>query len=149
LGGVLTSYYFAKKKNISPAKLADVLAIPIVLTLAIGRLANFTNGELWGTITNVSWCVNFPGVNGCRHPTQIYESLANFFIFGVLLIFGKNKKDGFVFWLFVLLIGVARFLISFIREDVKFLGLSDGQYFSIIMVLIGGYVFYKYYRKSE
>tara|TARA_Y100000034_G_C6867989_1_gene395811 strand:- start:382 stop:1134 length:753 start_codon:yes stop_codon:yes gene_type:complete len=150
LGGILSTYYFVKKNSISLWKLADVIALPLALVLGIGRLANFINGELYGVVTDVSWCVNFPLIDGCRHPTQIYESLSNFFIFGVLFYFSKREhKRGFIFWLFIVLIGIFRFLISFIRVDDKFLGLSDGQYFSLIMILIGGYVLFKHYRKNE
>lgn len=143
-GGVLATYYFVRKNNISWKKLGDLVAIPLVFALGIGRIANFINGELWGTVTDVSWCVNFQNVFGCRHPTQIYEALANFSIFGILLFFKReDRKEGFVFFMFILLMGISRFLISFLREDPKFLGLSDGQYFSLIMIIISCYILFR------
>ncbi|MBS3156840.1 prolipoprotein diacylglyceryl transferase [Candidatus Woesearchaeota archaeon] len=143
-GAILSTFYFVRKNNVSWKKLGDILVVPAALFLAIGRIANFINGELYGTVTDVSWCVNFKDILGCRHPSQLYESLANFLIFGVLLFFRKTeKKEGVLLFVFVLLMGVTRFLISFLREDPKWLGLSDGQYFSLIMILAGGYFLYK------
>lgn len=146
IGVVLVSYIFCRKKEINFLKLADLIVIPTVFILALGRVANFINGELWGTVTNVSWCVNFN--NLCRHPTQIYEALSRFFIFGVLLLLNTKKwKRGFLFWIFILLMGVGRFSISFLRVDDKVLSLSMGQYFSLIMIVISGYVLIKDYLR--
>ena len=145
VGALLVSYYFVKKHSISLLKLGDVIVVPMVLVLALGRITNFINGELYGVATDVSWCVNFPNISECRHPTQLYESLANFFIFGILFL-NKKRKEGTIFWMFVLLMGVTRFLISFLRVDVKFLSLSDGQYFSLVMIIIG--VYFLWIRKN-
>ncbi len=146
---VVVSYLFAKKKKVHLAKLADILTIPAVLVLALGRIANFINGELWGTVTNVPWCVNFKGAEGCRHPTQIYGALKRFFIFGMLLFLNRKKyKDGFLFWVFVGLMGLGRFFINFVRVDGRFLGLSVGQCFSLLMVFVAVYVLMKYYKNE-
>ena len=51
----------------------------MALALAFGRIANFTNSEMYGKITDLPWCVQFKNAEGCRHPSQIYESLKNLF----------------------------------------------------------------------
>jgi phosphatidylglycerol---prolipoprotein diacylglyceryl transferase len=144
IGAAIVTHYFFKKRNVSFFKIADVLVIPAVLALALGRIANFINGELWGVTTDVSWCVQFLNVEGCRHPTQIYESMANFLIFGILFFLSnRNFKNGVVFWSFILLMGVSRFLISFLRVDDKFLMLSDGQWFSLVMIIVALYYLWR------
>lgn len=149
LGVLIAAYYFAKRKNISFAKLADIITIPAVFALALGRIANFINGELWGTVTNVSWCVNFSGAEGCRHPVQIYYSLKRFTIFGILLLINrKEHKDGFIFWNMITLFGIGRFIIDFVKDDWHFLGLTLGQYFSLIMFIVGLYVLIKHYKED-
>jgi phosphatidylglycerol:prolipoprotein diacylglycerol transferase len=70
---------------------AFITMIPLSLALALGRIGNFINGELAGIQTNVPWCVQFKGYEGCRHPSQIYSSLQNLFIFFALLTI-RNKK---------------------------------------------------------
>lgn len=146
-GAILAIYWFSKKKKISLAKLADILVIPAVFGLALGRIANFINGELWGTITNVSWCVKFPGVEGCRHPVQIYGAIKRFIVLGILLLINKKEhKDGFLAWNMILFLGVGRFIVDFVREDARFILLSTGQYFSILMVIISVIVILKFYK---
>lgn len=147
-GALLVNYYFVRKNNISWKKFGDILVIPIAFALALGRIANFVNGEVVGTVTDASWCVYFQGFDGCRHPSQIYESLANFSIFGILLFLNKKeRKEGFIFWMFILLMGLARFFISFVRDDPRFLWLTDGQYFGLIMIFVGAYTLFKSYSK--
>jgi phosphatidylglycerol---prolipoprotein diacylglyceryl transferase len=144
-----------KKKGISLAKLADYLVIPGIFALALGRIANFLNGELPGTVTNVPWCFNFPGYEGCRHPSQLYGAIKRFIILGIIVVFdrvyiAKNSvKDGFLFWLFVGLMGIGRFILNFFRDDLRLFGLSTGQYLGLGMFIIAVAVYFKYYYHKE
>lgn len=140
IGIVVAAFWQCRKRKIPFLKFADVVAIPVVIGLAIGRIANFINGELYGPITTVPWCVKFAGVEGCRHPYQIYAALMRFGVAGILAIFAKQKhKDGLVFWMTVLLLGIGRTLLDFYRVDTLYAGLSIGQWSSIVMVLIAIY----------
>ena len=138
VGAVVAGLLFCRKYKIRFYQLGDFLVLPLAFFLFIGRLANFVNGELVGTRTNLPWCVVFPDYDGCRHPSQLYEALKNLVIFFVLLfLYTKKKlKEGVVFWSFVLMYGVMRFIITFWREDPRFLGLSGGQYLSLIMAIV-------------
>lgn len=144
----LVGYYFCKKKKISFAKLADILVIPAVFILALGRIANFINAELVGIITNLPWCVKFPNIEGCRHPVQLYGAAGRFVLFGYLIALKKLKKfkDGFLFWNFILFMAIGRFFCDFLRQDPRLLGLSMGQYLSIIMFAIASYVLIRHYK---
>ena len=149
MGAALATYWFCKKHKLSFFKVADILTIPAILALAFGRIANFINGELWGTITDASWCVQFKGAQGCRHPVQLYGALGRFSLFGTLFLLSKKKlKDGFIFWSFVLLIGIGRFAVDFFREDARLIGLSAGQYLSIVMVIVAGYILFSKYKSD-
>ena len=136
IGAVIVGMLYARKKKIRFYDLADLLAIPAAIGLAFGRIGNFINGELWGTRTSVSWCVNFKGAEGCRHPSQLYESAKNFIVFFVLLALNKkDRKPGFIFWHFVLLYGIGRFLVDFYRVgEAYFLGIQTGQWLCIAMI---------------
>ncbi|MFH1174278.1 MAG: prolipoprotein diacylglyceryl transferase [archaeon] len=146
LGAALVTYWYCKKKKIFFYDLADLLVIPAALALFLGRIANFINGELWGTITDVPWCVQFQGAEGCRHPSQLYEAAYTIIIFFSLLFVHNKKKTaskhsflhtpGFVFWLFWLLYGLFRFVENFWREDPRLFGISMGQYACIGMVIV-------------
>lgn len=70
------------------------------------------------------------------HPTQLYEAAACAVIFGVCFwMFRKRRTyDGKVFWWFMLLYAVARFLVEFLRNDDRGIwlgGLSTSQLISI------------------
>ncbi|MEE9525849.1 MAG: prolipoprotein diacylglyceryl transferase [Candidatus Woesearchaeota archaeon] len=150
LGVMLVVYYYVKKHKIPFLKLADILTFPGLFALALGRVANFINGELVGIVTNVKWCFNFPGYEGCRHPVQLYGAAGRFLLLGYLAAIKNIKKwkDGFIFWNFVLFMGIGRFFTDFLREDPRVLGLSMGQYLSAIMAIVAGVVLWKYYKRK-
>ena len=140
-GAIIAGYLFAKKNNINLLKIADLIIIPVTLSLALGRIGNLFNSEIYGTITNVSWCFNFENTAGCRHPYQIYASLFHLLSFLILLRLNKKEnKRGFVFWIGILLFGIGRFILDFFRDDQLYFGLNLGQYFSIPLILISIYI---------
>ena len=74
------------------------------------------------------------------HPTQIYESLGNLVIFGVLQCLGiKKDRAGFITGVYLILYGVLRFSVEFLRGDDRgFYGtLSVSQWFSLAAGLAG------------
>ena len=140
VGLVIGAYFFCKKKKVRLLQLGDYVIIPVALGLSLGRFANFINSELYGTRTNLPWCVNFKNAEGCRHPSQIYESFKNLAIFFVLFFTERKKKprEGTIFFLFLILYGTIRFLIEFVKDlPVVFLGLKMGQVFCLFMVITG------------
>ncbi len=142
VGAIVSMIIYCKVKKVNFYELADMIVIPTALALCLGRIGNFLNGELYGRVTNVSWAVDFGDGLG-RHPSQIYESFKNLFIFSVLMTI-RNKKlpKGFLFWSFVTMYGVLRFLVEFVREPDPQLGfilfgLSMGQLLSSVMFVVG------------
>ena len=161
LGATIAVFLFSRKKKIHFYELADLIAVPAALALALGRIGNFTNAELYGRITDVSWCIDYSknqyvdGLpSGCRHPSQIYESIKNLLIFAALWTI-KNKKlpRGFMFWTFVTMYGFLRFFIEFFRqpdEQIGFLfgSFSMGQLLSLPLFLVGIFMLIKLKQKS-
>jgi phosphatidylglycerol---prolipoprotein diacylglyceryl transferase len=150
VGVIVAGWIYCKKKSLSFLKLADFVSIPAVFGLALGRLANFTNAELYGPITNVAWCFDF-GDGLCRHPYQLYAAAKRFAIAGVLagIFFTKKTKEGFLFWMMIFLMGIGRLFLDFYRDDpFLILGLSMGQWMSLAMALVSGYILWKKYKKD-
>jgi phosphatidylglycerol:prolipoprotein diacylglycerol transferase len=76
------------------------------------------------------------------HPTQLYEASAGFFLFLFLWnIRNKINKPGSLFFMYLIIAGIERFLIEFIRTNDKYLldTFSGAQTISIIMIFIGSY----------
>ncbi len=155
IGAIIAGILFARKKKISFYELADIAVIPLALGLALGRVGNFMNGELFGRLTDVPWAFKFPDAEGFRHPSQIYASIKNLINFSVLW-FVKDMKlpKGFLFWLFVTNYAFLRFIVEFFRQPDSQLGfffgwISMGQILSIIMLPIGIYFLFKIYKSNK
>lgn len=149
---ILVGFFFSKKYHLNFYQLADAIVIPIAIGLGLGRIGNFINGELYGRIMAWPWAVQFPDDPlNFRHPSQLYESLKNFFI-AFLLLKIKNYKlpKGFLFWFFIFSYGFFRFLIEFLREPEMMIGfLSMGQWLSLPMVVMGGAMLVKLKIKND
>ena len=145
LGGVIGGYIFCKKKNIKFLELADLVSIPLAFGFALGRIGNFLNSELYGKLTNLPWAVKFQDVEGYRHPSQLYESAKNFFImFTLIFLRNKKLKTGSLFFIFLLMYGLLRFLVEFIKDmPIILLGLTMGQLLSIPMIIVGTFMLWK------
>lgn len=134
--GVLVGLLFFHKKGIDVWRGADVVAPSLALGVAIGRIGCFFNGCCHGTPCELPWAVTFPPGSyaghvfhgAAVHPTQIYAALAALLFFVVLVLVDRRKPfDGFLLWLFVILLAVYRFLIDPIRhyESLSFIARTD------------------------
>jgi len=154
IGAIIGGLFFCKKKNMSFYDIADICVIPLAFGLFLGRIGNFLNSELVGRITDVPWCVKFKDYEGCRHPSQLYESFKNLVIFAVLwFIKDKKLKKGIIFWSFILMYSTLRFFIEFFRfpdEQIGFiLGLTMGQWLNIVMFAVGIFFFIRINKSNQ
>ncbi|HII30313.1 TPA: prolipoprotein diacylglyceryl transferase [Candidatus Woesearchaeota archaeon] len=142
IGVFIAGWLFCRRNRVSLFRIGDILVIPTALALAIGRIANFINAEIVGTVTRVSWCVVFPGVEGCRHPYQLYAAASHFLLFFILLLLSMvkwvKKHKGGLFWGFVIGYGILRFITDFFRDEPMLGFLKISQWGSVVMVVVGG-----------
>ena len=129
--------------------LADLGSIAAPIGLFFGRCANFVNGELWGAPTDGPLGVVFGGAAGMmpRHPRQLYEAvLEGLVIFCVLFALSRKRPprpQGTFLGAFLVLYGIFRFLIEFVREPDVQLGylwggwLTMGQVLSAPLIVAG------------
>jgi phosphatidylglycerol:prolipoprotein diacylglycerol transferase len=140
LGSAAGIWLFSRLRRRSFVAVADGVVIPAAFFFAIGRIGNFTNGEIVGTVTDVAWAVKFPDVEGFRHPVALYESLKNFLIIPVLLLVARSARPGdgklmchFIFWY-----GFLRLFTDHFRDyGTSYLGIGAGQYFNLLMAILG------------
>ncbi|WP_370262477.1 prolipoprotein diacylglyceryl transferase [Limnobacter sp.] len=149
LGVLLTCFIFAQRKGWKFFDLMDFVAPAVPLGLALGRLGNFINGELWGRPTEGWWGVVFPqaGDTVARHPSQLYQmGLEGIALFvGLWWFASKPRARAAVSAWFLMGYGAARFVVEFAREPDRFLGvlslgLTMGQWLSLPMILLGVYL---------
>lgn len=143
IAGVLTLAVYSRIKKVSFLQVADLCAPALVLGQAIGRWGNFTNREVFGEYTDNLLAMRLP-VDAIRslsdisesiaqhmsdatnyiqvHPTFLYESLWNFALLLILLIYRKHKHfQGEVWLLYLGGYGLGRAWIEGIRTDTLFL----------------------------
>lgn len=128
LFGLIFGILFAKRKNVSVLKMADIFAYGIILAQAIGRWGNFFNSEAFGKPTDI-FCKLYIPINHRPleyvnyeyfHPTFLYESILNVLIFLILFfVLRKVLKnfDGFIFCSYLILYSIARILVEHLRID--------------------------------
>lgn len=149
IAGAIAAYLFCYKRGIKFLKMADMVAPGLILAQAIGRWGNYINGEAHGGPTDVFWAIT---VNGQKvHPTFLYESIWNLFVFFVLIRIMKNKKfDGQIFFLYGILYSFARFLIEGLRTDsLMFFGLRIAQIMSIFIIIVFSILYYLNKKKIK
>lgn len=147
-GIVLATLYFVRKHHIRFLHFADILVIPLALGNALGRMGNFINAEIYGRVTTLPWGVLFPGVEGMRHPTQLYAVLYNVIIFGILFAYRRKLKTGQTFGLFLILYSVFRF-VNEIFKDMIFHGpLTMGQWLTIPLLFVGLWLFFSTSKRT-
>jgi len=151
IGIIFTSIIFAKKNNQDSFLYLDIVALVAPIGIFFGRIANFINSELYGTVTNVSWAVTFIQVdNFPRHPSQLYEALLEGVFLFLILIYFRNKflnKPGVISGLFLIFYSILRFFVEFYRVPDEqlgyvFLNFTMGQVVSLIFMLSGVLLFY-------
>lgn len=157
LGVIIVLFLFARKKKKTLLEIGDFVAPLIPLGLALGRLGNFINGELWGRPTTLPWGMVFPQTHDgiARHPSQLYEmGLEGFALFALVWWFARKPRPvGQVSAVFLMGYGLFRFLVEFTRAPDYFLGLlagglSMGQLLSVPMVIAGALIFVLSAKKS-
>jgi len=142
--GLAAMYFYCRKKDIDFFKVIDVISLWLPLVTAFGRIANFINSEHMGFPSNLPWCVVYQRVDDiCRHPVQLYESISQFMIFAVLLVYSKKQRnDGNIAWMYMILYGAFRFVTDFFRESfsVYLLGMSNSQVLSVLVISLGAWM---------
>lgn len=138
-------------KNLTFLTLLDIIVIPGAFLGGCIRIGNFINQEITGIPTTLPWGVIFgspvDGIAGIPlHPVQLYESIANFFIFSVLYLLWNLRKEsvgkGLLSGCCLILIFTLRFILEFLKmpQNVWFdsnFPIKMGQLLSIPFILLG------------
>ena len=172
---IIAVLIYSKRKKIPSLTLIDLAAPSLALAYGIGRIGCHLAGDGdYGTPTDLPWGTNyengtvppslmfrgseiaksFPGGivpdNTPLHPTPIYEFLTMVIIFFILWQLRKKAwPDGKLFTVYLVLAGLERLLVEFIRLNPRILfGLSEAQIVSIILILAGVIGYYYYTTKK-
>jgi phosphatidylglycerol:prolipoprotein diacylglycerol transferase len=168
IGVCVAAWWWSRRHKLHPMDTLEFIAPFVPQGLFFGRIGNFINGELWGKTTGGDWGVVFPtglpepfsrmdgealraqfeagALNAfARHPSQLYQAaLEGLVLFLVLWGYSRKPRPRYaVAGLFVLLYGVFRFVVEFVRvpdQQLQYLAfgwLTMGQVLSVPLILLG------------
>jgi phosphatidylglycerol:prolipoprotein diacylglycerol transferase len=154
-GGTAGVSWVVNKNKIPWLTGADIAGPALALAYGVGRIGCHVAGDGdWGAVTDMPWGVAYtkaivgwadpntgvPYPPGVRvHPTPIYEFIEGVIVFGIL--WSLRKKDlapGTIAWLYLILAGLARFVVEFWRINPQIgFGLSEAQLISLLLIGLG------------
>ncbi len=171
LGGVAGVLLNGWRKQVPARWTMELTAAPLALGYALGRVGCFLVNDDYGIPSNLPWAMKFPeglppttvanleqmhvtfpaNVNPTEvvavHPTQLYETALMLLAFWWLWRLRDHRHGtGWRFGLYLVLAGVERFLIEFVRaKDDRLLGpFTLAQATSLLLVLTGLYVMQRF-----
>lgn len=157
LGAVVGTALFCRLRNKSFFEVADEVVLPGAVLMALGRIGNHINGEVYGSVTSVPWATRFPYAEGFRHPVALYDGAKNLLIVPILLavrsvnlrrhgLLARGIMLGhFVFWYAFL-----RIFVDLFRDyDSYWLGVGRGQYFNVVMAAAGLAIIVAAHRQAQ
>lgn len=158
-GGLAATAIYLKLCKVPFLNAADSAAPYLAAGEAIARVGCLLNGCCWGAVCNLPWAISFPpdspafarhvADHGLAHtaahslpvhPTQLYMVIGLTVIFGALhrALF-RERPAGLVFFGYVILYGMLRFLVELVRGDSarSVLGLTVSGAISAAFVALG------------
>jgi phosphatidylglycerol:prolipoprotein diacylglycerol transferase len=128
LGAILWVVLYTHFQKMPFLGVLDLTAAPVALGHAVGRLGCFAAGCCYGKPTSLPWGVTFTSpvageiagtpLHVSLHPTQLYESGAEFLNFLFLAWLGtRHRFAGQLIGAYFILYGIERGAIEFLRGD--------------------------------
>ena len=143
IGGAAAVLLWAKRRDLLGLGLLDLCAPALAAGYAVGRIGCQLSGDGdYGEPWDGPWAMAYPdGVVPTTeevHPTPVYETLAMGAAAVVLWRLRDRFAPGRLFALYLVLAGLERFLVEFVRRnEAVALGLTTAQWISIVMLAIG------------
>ncbi|HEX6497321.1 MAG TPA: prolipoprotein diacylglyceryl transferase family protein [Acidobacteriaceae bacterium] len=142
IAGILTLMWQGRAAKTGALGMLDLAAPAAAAGYGVGRLGCLTSGDGdYGIPTSLPWGMSFP--HGLVptvqrvHPTPIYELVAALIIAAILWKRGR-RNPGEITGEYLVLSGLARFLVEFIRINPRiYFGMSNAQVASIGSMVIG------------
>jgi phosphatidylglycerol:prolipoprotein diacylglycerol transferase len=147
LGGILAVIVLTRFRRLPLGLVANVMAPAVALGYAVARVGCLLAGDgTYGRPSDLPWAMSFPrGMMPTTvrvQPTALYETLAMLVVFLVLYRMALRPQAGwYVFAWFLVLSGVERFAVEFLRVNPPWLlGFTPPQWFALAGVFIGAAV---------
>jgi phosphatidylglycerol:prolipoprotein diacylglycerol transferase len=145
IGGAIAVLAWMRWRRALDLQMLDMSATALALGYAIGRIGCQVSGDGdYGIRSSLPWAMGYPHGTvptppGVRvQPTPIYETVAMCLVAYVLWRLRDRVRPGVVFALYLVLSGLERFLVEFIRRNSEVVaGLTAPQLESVALFVIG------------
>lgn len=156
IGALILVWIIANKNKISMWTVGDLASPALALAYSIGRGGCLLVGDDYGIPSNLPWAMTFPQglppTTETVHPTQIYEIVIMFIAFlYIWKIRTKVRPAGWLFSIYLIIAGMERFFIEFIRNTTEspIPGLSVAQVIALGLIVVGAVKLYTLRSSGE
>ncbi len=146
-GGFITLLILKYTWSLNVLDVCDIAVPAALIGFGIGRIGCHLAGCCYGITAESFPAVTFTHplapasiMNQPLVPTQLISACVLLVMGGALYVMVRyRRRTGSIFFLSLVLYGIFRFAIEFWRSDPRgfILGLSDGQVFSMVIILAG------------
>ncbi len=146
--GAGTALFVLHRRGVPLSVSIDASVFGLTAGLVVVKLGQFLTGDAFGTSTTAAWGVYL--WQATRHPVQLYFAAALLLIFALLLLSRQRAQPGEIFWLFVLLYGLADLFLSAYQANPRIWGpgIRLVQVASLAGMLVAMFVL-SYYARSQ
>ena len=145
IGGAIGVTLWMRWRGVLELRMFDMCATALALGYGIGRIGCQVSGDGdYGIRSSLPWAMGYPHGTlptppGVRvQPTPIYETVSMCLLAYVLWHLRDRVRPGVICALYLLLSGLERFLVEFIRRNAEvFAGLTAPQLESVALIVIG------------
>jgi phosphatidylglycerol:prolipoprotein diacylglycerol transferase len=153
-GGILAGLAVMYWKRLPKIAVLAAATPALAIGHAIGRIGCFLVGDDYGRPTNLPWGVAFPqGLPPTTvpvHPAQLYEAVALVPLAWLLFRWRRQgRADLSVLGAYLVLAGAIRFLIEFIRVNVRVVGVLSIAHLASLMAIAIGLAFLLRAKRSH
>jgi phosphatidylglycerol:prolipoprotein diacylglycerol transferase len=151
LGAILAIFIFSRLRRFHFIDITDLLAVAAAYIMGLGRLGNFIDGQIVGSLTDGWWGVQFPDAEGYRHAVVLYDGIKNLLLIPLLLLIRRTcPPRGVLTAHFLLWYGCLRIFVDVFREyRSELFGLPPGQLFNLSMTVAGLALLLWFRRRNE
>ena len=155
-GGVISTFM----ARLPLPAMADLGGMGLILGQGVGRIGDLINGEHHALATDLPWAFLYTHPNTLatrdatgstfpEHPATTYELLFDFIIMGIMMYLMRRwGGTGRVFWVYMGLYSLGRFLVSFLRVDPMMGPLQLAQWLGIVGMVLTVLVLVPSFRKK-
>ncbi len=155
IGGTITILYFLYKQNLSKLnlnKLINLFSKTTLIGWVFGRIGCFLIHDHLGAVCDLGCPLHYVSFKTPQGESRLDMSFLELLLLAPVVyiaFFSKIKDHKNIAAIIGLSYGIIRFALDFLRAtdianaDVRYLGLTPGQYFAMFLVVVSSYVLLK------